>query len=103
MHRRDALRAQILPTIFEWHVGQEVNGIGAQQGALDPIKFLISWQRGDAMSADVLSPDWDFFGVAERDLEELLAVRDCAAHAGPRGGGQRDRGGRNRRSLRQLS
>jgi hypothetical protein len=71
MHRRDALRAQILPVIFEWHVGQEVNGIGAQKGALDPIKFLISWQRGDAMSADVLSPDWDFFGVAERDLEEL--------------------------------
>jgi hypothetical protein len=71
MHRRDALRAQILPTIFEWHVGHEVSGIGAQQGALDPIKFLIAWQRGDAMKADVLEPDWDFFDVAERDLEEL--------------------------------
>ncbi len=71
MHRRDALRAQILPTIFEWHVGQEVNGIGKQQGALDPIRFLISWQRGDACTSDVLSPDWDFFAVADRDLEEL--------------------------------
>jgi hypothetical protein len=71
MHRRDALRAQILPTIFEWHVGQEVSGIGKQEGALDPIKFLISWQRGDATTADVLSPDWDFFAVADRDLEEL--------------------------------
>jgi hypothetical protein len=28
-------------------------------------------QRGDAMKADVLAPDWDFFEVAERDLEEL--------------------------------
>ena len=71
MHRRDALRAQILPTIFEWHVGHEVNGIGSQQGALDPIKFLISWQRGDATTTDVLSPDWDFFDVVGRDLEEL--------------------------------
>jgi hypothetical protein len=62
---------QILPTIFEWHVGHEVNGIGKQEGALDPIKFLISWQRGDATTADVLSPDWDFFAVADRDLEEL--------------------------------
>lgn len=71
MHRRDALRAQILPTIFEWHVGHEVNGIGKQEGALDPVRFLISWQRGDAMTADTLSPEWDFFAVAERDLEEL--------------------------------
>jgi hypothetical protein len=71
MHRRDALRAQILPTIFEWHVGQEVNGIGKQQGALDPVKFLISWQRGEAATTDVLSPQWDFFDVVARDLEEL--------------------------------
>jgi hypothetical protein len=71
MHRRDALRAQILPTVFEWHVGQEVNGIGKQKGALDPVRFLISWKRGDAMTADTLSPDWDFFAVAGRDLEEL--------------------------------
>jgi hypothetical protein len=71
MHRRDALRAQILPTIFEWHVGQEVNGIGKQEGALDPVKFLLGWQRGDATSTDVLSPEWDFFAVADRDLEEL--------------------------------
>jgi hypothetical protein len=71
MHRTDALRAHILPVMFEWHVGHEVNGIGAQQGALDPIKFLISWLRGDSTSTDVLSPDWDFWAVAERDLDEL--------------------------------
>ncbi len=71
MHRRDALRAHILPVIFEWHVGHEVNGIGAQQGALDPIKFLVSWRRGEATTTDVLSPQWNFFDVAEQDLEEL--------------------------------
>jgi hypothetical protein len=71
MHRRDGLRAHILPVIFEWHVGHEVNGIGEQQGALDPTKFLIAWQRGEATATDVLSADWDFFAAAERDLEEL--------------------------------
>lgn len=71
MHRTDALRAHILPVIFEWHVGHDVNGIGAQKGALDPIKFLLSWQRGEATTTDVLSPDWDFFDVAARDLDEL--------------------------------
>ena len=71
MHRRDALRAHILPVIFEWHVGHDVNGIGAQQGALDPVRFLIAWQRGDATTTDVLAPEWDFFDIADRDLEEL--------------------------------
>lgn len=71
MHRLDALRAQILPTILEWHVGQEVNGIGMQQGELDPIKFLISWQRGESSTTDVLAEDWNFFDVVGRDLEEL--------------------------------
>ena len=71
MHRRDALRAHILPVIFEWHVGHDVNGIGARTGALDPLKFLVSWQRGEAMATDVLDPSWDFFAAAERDLEEV--------------------------------
>jgi len=71
MHRRDALRAHILPVIFEWHVGSDVNGIGAQSGALDPIKFLVSWQRGESTTTDVLSPEWDFWEAAQHDLEEL--------------------------------
>lgn len=73
MHRRDALRAHILPVIFEWHVGHEVNGIGARQGALDPEKFLISWQRGASMTADVLSPDWEFWAVVDQELDQLRA------------------------------
>jgi len=71
MHRRDALRAHLLPVIFEWHVGTEVNGIGAQTGALDPEKFLVAWQRGDATTTDVLDPDWDFWVAADVDLDEL--------------------------------
>ena len=71
MHRRDALRAHILPVIFEWHVGHEVNGIGARQGALDPVKFLVSWQRGASTSVDVLSPEWDFWAIVDRELDDL--------------------------------
>jgi hypothetical protein len=71
MHHRDALRAHLLPVIFEWHVGTEVNGIGAQTGALDPEKFLVAWQRGEATTFDVLDPTWDFWAAAEIDLDEL--------------------------------
>lgn len=73
MHRQEALRAHLLPVIFEWHVGTEVNGIGARSGALDPEKFVVAWNRGDVMTADVLDPSWDFWAVVATDLEELRA------------------------------
>jgi hypothetical protein len=93
MHRRDALRGHILPVIFEWHVGHEVNGIGAQTGALDPAKFLASWRRGEAMTTDVLNPAWDFFTVAAQDLDELrdqYAVTPLAPSAAAAGEEIRD-------------
>jgi hypothetical protein len=71
MHRRDALRAHVLPVIFEWHVGTEVNGIGARTGHLDPARFLVAWQRGGSTTADVLDPAWDFWAAAVTDLDEL--------------------------------
>ena len=51
--------------------GTRSTASASKQGALDPIKFLISWQRGEATTTDVLSPDWGFFDVVGRDLEEL--------------------------------
>jgi hypothetical protein len=72
----DGVRAHLLPVIFEWHVGTEVNGIGAQVGNLDPRKFLAAWTRGEAMEVNVLDPAWDFWGVAGTDLEELRADYD---------------------------
>ncbi len=71
MHRTHALGAHLLPVIVQWHVGQEVNGIGAQHGALDPWKFLYAERRGALTSTDVLGPAWDFFIEAERPLAEL--------------------------------
>ncbi len=73
MHRRDNMRAHILPVIIEWHVGSEVNGIGAQKGNLDPAKFLVAWQRGQQTTTDALSPAWDFWSLVDRDLEEVRA------------------------------
>ena len=73
MHRHDNMRAHILPVIIEWHVGSEVNGIGAQKGNLDPAKFLVAWQRGQHTSIDALSPSWDFWSLVDRDLEEVRA------------------------------
>lgn len=73
MHGQESLRAHLLPVIFEWHVGTEVNGIGAQTGALDPEKFVVAWNRGEATTQDVLDPSWDFWAVAGADLDELRA------------------------------
>lgn len=73
MHHHDALRAHLIPVIFEWHVGTDVNGIGAQVGALDPERFLVAWTRGEATTGDVLDPAWEFWQAAEVDLEELRA------------------------------
>jgi hypothetical protein len=71
MHVTDALAAHLLPVIFEWHIGQEVNGIGAQHGALDPWKFLVACKRGTQTTGDVLGRDWDFFEAARHPLDEL--------------------------------
>lgn len=71
MHGVEALSAHLLPVIFEWHIGVEVNGIGAQQGALDPWKFLFAWRRGNATAVDVLDAGWSFFDVADRPLEQV--------------------------------
>ncbi|WP_182348054.1 hypothetical protein [Tomitella gaofuii] len=81
MHGRDALAAHLLPVILQWHVGVEVNGIGAQHGALDPRKFLVAWQRGRTQSVDVLDPRWRFFTVAPRPLEELREAYEIPALA----------------------
>jgi hypothetical protein len=74
MHRTDALAAHLLPVIVQWHVGQEVNGIGAQHGALDPSKFIVAWKRGAETQVDVLSADWHFFEAAEKPLLELRSA-----------------------------
>jgi hypothetical protein len=71
MHGVEALSAHLLPVIFEWHIGVEVNGIGAQHGALDPWKFLYAWRRGNATAVDVLDAGWSFFDVADQSLEEV--------------------------------
>lgn len=71
MHRRHALGAHLLPVIVQWHVGQEVNGIGAQHGALDPWKFIVAGQRGMQTTTDVLAPSWTFFAEAERPLADV--------------------------------
>ena len=71
MHATDALSAHILPVIFQWHIGQDVNRIGAQHGALDPWKFFIAWQRGTTATTDVLGTAWQFFDAAPVALDEL--------------------------------
>jgi len=68
MHRRDALRAHILPVIFQWHVGTEVNGIGAQQGAV-----LLGHDRVAGREAEAGSFAWLL--CREERVEDLCLRR----------------------------
>lgn len=71
MHRTNALSAHLLPVIFEWHMGREVNGIGARHGSMDPWKFVVSWRRGEDSDYDVLNPKWSFWDVAGLPIADV--------------------------------
>lgn len=70
MHPKLPLEGHILPVIFSWHLGIEINKLaGSARGALDPEKFWVAWARGAAVSTDLFAPDWDFWAVVEEPVE----------------------------------
>jgi hypothetical protein len=72
MHPKLPLEGHILPVIFSWHLGIEINKFaGSARGALDPEKFWVAWARGAAVSADLFAPEWNFWSVAEEPVESV--------------------------------
>ncbi len=72
MHPKLPLEGHILPVIFSWHLGIEINKFaGSARGALDPEKFWVAWTRGAAVSVDLFAPEWDFWAVAEEPVETV--------------------------------
>lgn len=72
MHPDHPMAAEVLPVLFSWHLGVKLNEIaGAATGAYDPARFWTAWERGAATTVDIVSADWDFWGVTEVPLEEL--------------------------------
>ena len=72
MHKTNAMSGHILPVIYSWHLGIELNPVaGSHTGAFDPEKFWVAWERGSATTTDVFGAGWDFWAVVGEDLEAL--------------------------------
>ena len=74
MHPKLPMEGHILPVIFSWHLGIEINAFAkSARNQLDAEKFWVAWVRGSEMKTDLFAPDWDFWSIAE---EPVAAVRE---------------------------
>ena len=72
MHPINPMSGHILPVIFFFHFGEQLNDVGhAGKGGLDPDEFWHAWARGKAMTVDIFKPGWDVWEWVERDLDQL--------------------------------
>lgn len=72
MHPINPMSGHILPVIFFFHFGEQLNDVGhAGTGGLDPDEFWHAWARGAAMTVDLFDPKWSVWQWVEKDLEEL--------------------------------
>jgi hypothetical protein len=94
MHPLEPMAGHVLPVIFSWHLGIELNPLaGSWTGALDPRKFWVAWERGAGTAGDPFAADWDFWAQAKAPLEDLkrrygippLDPHDAAADGRPKG------------------
>jgi hypothetical protein len=72
MHGTNAMSGHVLPVIYSWHLGIELNPVaGSHTGAFDPEKFWVAWDRGAATTTDVFAAGWDFWAAVGEDLDAL--------------------------------
>lgn len=72
MHRKYPMAGHVLPVIFSWHLGTQMNDVaGSAAGALDPSEFWHAWAAGRAARVDTFAPDWDFWAYADAPLATL--------------------------------
>lgn len=72
MHGKDAMEGYILPLIYSWHLGIELNKIaGGSKGAFDPAKFYIALDRGTQTRFDIFGAKFDLWTAAPVPVEEL--------------------------------
>ena len=72
MHPLEPMAGHILPVIFSWHLGIELNPVaGAWTGAFHPRKFWVAWERGAGTTGDPFGADWDFWAIADTALDDL--------------------------------
>jgi hypothetical protein len=72
MHPINPMSGHILPVIFFFHFGEQLNDVGhAGKGGLDPDEFWHAWARGAEMTVDIFKPGWNVWDWVEHDLEAL--------------------------------
>jgi ubiquinone biosynthesis protein Coq4 len=72
MHRKRPMAGHVLPVIFSWHLGIEINEVArSAKGALDPERFWEAWSRGAAINQDLFARAWDFWAVAGETIAAL--------------------------------
>ena len=72
MHPINPMSGHILPVIFFFHFGEQLNDVGhAGKGGLDPDEFWHAWARGAEMSVDIFDPLWNVWDWVDKDLEDL--------------------------------
>jgi hypothetical protein len=75
MHPDHPMAAEVLPVLFSWHLGIELNELaGSFRGSFEPRIFWTAWDRGAATTVDVVAPDSDFWGAVAIPLEDLRAA-----------------------------
>jgi hypothetical protein len=72
MHKQEPMSGHILPVIFSWHLGIQLNPVAKSAiGALDPEAFWLAWDRGSDVAVDVFDPEWDFWAMTSEPLADL--------------------------------
>jgi hypothetical protein len=85
MHPINPMAGHILPVIFNGHLGVKFNDVATPaRGGLDPTEFWHAWARGEEMTVDIFSPDWNFWEWIERDLEALRQAWNVTPAGKPR-------------------
>ena len=62
MHPSHPSSGHLLPVIFSWHLGVEINAVARSgQGQLDPDEIRRARARDGQAKVDVFAPGWDFW------------------------------------------
>ncbi len=72
MHGSHPMSGHILPVIFSWHLGIEINEVArSAKGGLDPEEFWHAWERGAMVDIDLFGPAWNFWEWTAHSVDEL--------------------------------
>ena len=72
MHKKEPMSGHILPVIFSWHLGIQLNDVAkSATGAFDPQGLWLAWERGSEITVDTFGPQWNFWAVVHEPVGTL--------------------------------